>query len=166
MATKAKKRQFYCEQNRQAFNRWRDHTMKQMTAASTVFFGLSSAGLGYVLALLNDNTKPLAAAYSLPFRVFAWAFAVSFIAGIFLVINRLEDFRRTADIVKNRDENTEARDSDKPIPHPDLDDRREQTGLLGGLTWILFYTQLVGIGVGGGAFLWFIWSLYGSKLTT
>ena len=33
MATKTKKRKFYCEQNRQAFNRWRDHAMKQMTAA-------------------------------------------------------------------------------------------------------------------------------------
>jgi hypothetical protein len=162
MATNTKKRQFYCEKNRQAFNRWRDHTIKQITAASAVLFGLSSAGLGYVLALLNDHGKQLDVAHSVSFGIFAAAFAISFVAGIFLVINRLDDFRKTAKIVKDRDENDEARATNRPIPHPDLDDQREETGLLGRSTWVLFYTQLAGIGIGGGAFLsLIIMSLYG-----
>lgn len=161
MANNAQKRQFFCEKNRQAFNRWRDHTIKQMTAASVVLFGLSSAGLGYVLALLNDHGKEFDTTHSLSFRIFAVAFAFSFVAGIFLVINRLEDFRKTAKIVKDRDENDEARAANKPAPHPDLDDQREETGLLGRFTWILFYIQLAGVGIGGGAFISLIMSLYG-----
>src|SRR5438270_1587073 len=149
MANQLKKRRFYCEKNRHAFNRWRDHAIKQMTAASAVIFGLSSAGLGYVLALLNDTAKRLDLAHNVFFEVFVAALTVSFIAGIVLVINRLDDFRKTSNIVKKRDENDEARANNKPIPNPDLDDEREESGLIGRLTWILFYTQLIGIGIGG-----------------
>ena len=166
MTHKPKKRRFYDDSNRQAFVRWRENTMKQMTAASSVLFAVSSAGMGYVLALLADEAKQPNIAGRLSFTVFAVSLALSFVAGVFLVINRLEDFRRTSNIVKLRDENDEARASGTQMPHPGLDDLRDESRLLGRLTWFLFYVQLFGIGVGGGAFMYLIWSLYGSRFTT
>jgi hypothetical protein len=166
MSGKVKKRKFYDDKNRQAFVHWRDNTMQHVTAASSVFFGLSAAGMGYVLALLDDETKHLGVAHCWPFRIFAASFALSFLAGIVLVIIRLEDFRKTSNIVKFRDENDEARALNRKIPHPDLDDLRDETSLLGRLTWMFFYVQLAGFGIGGVAFACFIWSLHHLKFTT
>ncbi len=115
------------------------------------------------MALLDDEAKHPCVGHSVSFIIFAASFVVSFAAGVLLVINRLEDVRKTSNIVKFRDQNDEACALNEPIPHPDLDDSRAETRLLARFTWIFFYVQLAGIAIGGGAFVCFIWSLHGSK---
>ncbi|MEN3333380.1 MAG: hypothetical protein V7641_2745 [Blastocatellia bacterium] len=157
MEKKIKKR-FHNDRNRQAFNHWRDHAINQMTAASSMMFGLAGAGLAYSLTLLSAE-KRLITDNNLPiFRLFTVAFALSFMTALFLIFNRLWGFRKTAEIVRARD----AKEANEPVELTDVDDIREDSGFIDAMTWILFGFQFVSFVIGGAGVIYFMWRIYGT----
>jgi hypothetical protein len=71
----------------------------------------------------------------------------SFFAGILLVINRLNDFRKTAELVKNKKEEFEIEHNLKTSNNLDLIKfdiikLKKDTDLLGKKTWKLLYWQV------------------------
>ncbi len=151
----SKRRKFKSDRNREAFNHWHDHQITQISTVSATVFALASAGLGYSLSLLSDEKASLLKSNVPTIRLFTGAFAVSFVAALLLVVNRLEDFRRTKNIVRLRDDDPN---------HPELKGRRRVVDRLERWTWILFYGQLITFGVGGVTIIVFFWANYGSKL--
>lgn len=154
MKKKPTTQKFKNDKNRDAFNHWRDHAIAQMTAASTMMFGLASAGLAYTLSQLAPAKSALFKSNELLFDLFTWAFAVSFAAAVILVINRLESFRKTANVVRLRDEEGSTED---------LATLRKGVRLMDHFTWALFYVQLLSFGFGGGAILILMWYLYTAR---
>jgi uncharacterized membrane protein YhaH (DUF805 family) len=151
----SKRRKFKSDRNRDAFNRWHDHQINQITTVSATVFALASAGLGYSLSLLSDEKVTLLKANVPAIRLFTFAFAISFVAALLLVVNRLEDFRRTKNIVRLRDDDPQ---------HPELESRRRVVNRFERWTWILFYVQFIAFIVGGATIIVFFWYNYGSKL--
>ena len=139
------RQRFKSDKNREAFNRWRDHAIEQITSASSMMFGLASAGLAYSLTMLSLEKSQIIQRHLSTFRFFTWAFAISFIAAFLLVFNRLEGFRKTAEIVRARD----ARDAGESSNIQDVNDLREESGFIDAITWVLFYTQFLSFLAGG-----------------
>jgi ABC-type multidrug transport system fused ATPase/permease subunit len=155
MPGKSKKTRFKSDKNREAFARWRQLAIDQMTSASTMMFGLVSAGIAYAVALLSSDKSIVTAANAFTFKLFTWSFVISFVAAILLVFNRLQSFRNTAQIIKLRDDASNSEE---------LDDLRADVLFIDWRSWLLFYVELVTFAFGGGCFIAFLWNLYGTKL--
>jgi hypothetical protein len=133
----------------------RDHQIKQLGAASNTLFALASAGLRYSLSLLSESSKSLVANNTACIRLFTCAFAVSFLLGFLSIFNRLEDFRRSKERHKRRDESHDAAEV-KTI--------YRTTRRIGAWTWGLLYAQALFFAFGGGTIIYFWIANYGKKL--
>jgi hypothetical protein len=98
---------FKSDKNRKSFQRWSDHRINQMTAATSLMFAISSAALGYAISVLSHEKTPVDKIATWPFVLAAAAFAISFVCGILVVFNRLDAFRETCEIIKLRDKREE-----------------------------------------------------------
>ena len=144
------KAHFNSNRNRQAFARWRELAIQQMTSASTMMFGLVCAGLAYSLALLGSYKSIVSAKNDFPFELFTGSFAISFLCALFLMLKHLQSFQKTANLIKERDE---ASNSGALVPLP------QDVCFLDGWTWALFRIQLVTFALGGVVLLIFICKL-------
>jgi len=120
-----------------------------------MMFGLVSAGIAYALTLLSSDKSIVSDNNAFTFKLFTWSFVISFFAGILLAFNRLQSFRRTARIIKLRDD---ASDLEQ------LSDLRGDVEFIDWRSWLLFYVQLATFAFGGGSLIAFLWNLYGTKL--
>jgi hypothetical protein len=123
---------FKSSDKRAAFERWHDHQVEQLGASSNTLFVLASAGLGYSLALLSGSNQSLAENNTGSILLFTCAFAVSFLLGFLSIFNRLEDFRKTKQRHRLRDESPD---------DAELMTMYRTTRRIGAWTWGLLYAQ-------------------------
>jgi hypothetical protein len=138
-----------------SFVQWQSITIGQLTYAINLILGFSVAALGFeVTLLLNGKFDPppcwqkfefVAALFS-PFLL---ALSVGF--GIWLVINRLRDFRATTTAARKREEGS-SEEAIKPY--------RNLYRKLGTRTWCLFWLQIGTFGVGIAVFLIVVTSIF------
>jgi hypothetical protein len=134
----------------QSFVRWQAITREQLTYAINLILGLSVAALGYELSLaLNSKFSDLICANELAFSISCafittsvlsvFALLVSVGVGIWVILNRLVDFRLTQEIARHRENG--AMDEDLNID-------RERSRVLGERTWCLFKGQICSFAAG------------------
>ena len=123
------------------FARWQSITIAQLTFATNMIFTLSIAVLGFEVALLLKQDLALPGLQKWGFLLSLLATAASIITGIWLVINRLSDFRATKDAARLRID----------CRHDEADRRSAHANELGAHTWRLFWWQIGSFG-GGIAF--------------
>lgn len=124
------------------FVRWQAITIAQLTYAANLIFTLTVALLGFEVTLLLKQDFALPGLQKWGFLVSLLATAASIAAGIWLVVNRLRDFRATKDAARLR---TKGRndEADRCSAHADE---------VGAHTWRLFWWQ-IGLFASGIAFL-------------
>lgn len=141
---------FKCPQKREAFERWHDHQIEQLGAASNTLFVLASAAFGYSLTLLSDSNKFLVHNHPVCFCLYTSAFAVSFMLGLISIGNRLEDFYRTKQRHKLRDmRDAEKSDKEKAKLIQQAKALYKTTRRIGSWTWFILYCQGISFFLGG-----------------
>ena len=135
-----------------SFVRWQKYTLDQLTYSVNLILTLSTASLGFAVALLINKDFPLTS-----FPLWSWGkilFLLTLLAlfasmglGIWCVINRLYDFRTTKDTARQREKGTSDEEL-KPL--------RLKYEDYGAKTWKIFWGQ---IGCFGFAVLTFILSM-------
>jgi len=111
--------------------RWQALTIQQFSNAVNLILGLSLAVLGFQINLLTNINFAPSSCQKLFFTVSASLVFLSAAAGTLCTINRLRDFRETANTARAQERG-----------HNDLaDHHREQSRQLGKLTWRLFWFQ-------------------------
>lgn len=120
--------------NRESSVRWQGRMIEQFGYSLNLILGLSVATLGYEISyLLNEDYKLncwqiICAVISVIFLLF------SIFLGLYCVVNRLRDFRATAETAYKRENGASKLD---------LQPLRELTKRLGGKTWRLFKWQAI-----------------------
>jgi len=135
---------FKSDKNRKSFQRWSDHRINQLTAATSLIFAISSAALGYMLSVFSDEEIPIDKLATWRFALAVVAFFISFACGVMLVFNRLKAFRQTCEIIKLRDKGDDYGRLEK------LRDNNHASDLW---TWRLFKIQVGSFGFGGFLFI-------------
>ena len=120
---------FMAEQS-EPFVQWQSITREQFTVATSLILGLAVGALGYQATILLDGSTTEVT--RLQFGS-ALCFAISVTFGIFVVINRLRDFRWTTRMVKLH-ENGEGRD--------EVNSLKVWTNTAGVWSWRLFWAQV------------------------
>jgi hypothetical protein len=125
----------------ESFVRWQATTISQLGYAINLILSLSVASLGFSLLLIKDQD----------FRPGFWTrllidLSVAFLilsvcVGVGCVINRLQDFRKTASIARDRKDwqNVGLTKEETDLK---LRERRATVERLGKRTWKLFYAQI------------------------
>jgi hypothetical protein len=122
-----------------SFVRWQSIAIGQLTYAANLILGLSIAALGFqITLLLPDRFRP-SACQKYAFLLSMLLLALSIIFGLWLVINRLRDFRATETAARMREE---GESGVKIEPYRVLYRR------LGAITWRLFWWQVSTFGAG------------------
>jgi hypothetical protein len=116
--------------------RWQGNTIAQLSAALSLFSGLSIAALGFLFSLLRDPRFAPRGADAVVFLVALLGFFVSTVAGVAAVITRLLDFRLTA---------RKVRESKTEEPHTFFG--TDASGY-GRATWGLFWVLVIAFAVG------------------
>ena len=131
-----------------SFVRWQSIRITQFGHVTNLILTFATASLGFALTLLKDSRIGY---ISCSFCI--WVLAVvtllgSIAVGIWCSINRLHDFRETAQIARKREE-MEATGALAPTEmEARLEYQRKLSKERGELTWVLFYWQIGTFGVG------------------
>jgi lysylphosphatidylglycerol synthetase-like protein (DUF2156 family) len=153
-----------------SFVRWQATALTQLGYAVNLILSFATASLGFSLTLAKDASyKPTCAA-----RYF-WIAAVlllvtSITFGVWCVLNRLADFRKTTQIAKDREILTRDELQDQlPKEYKEsirirLECRRLKTQSLSDRTRICFYLQVAAFGAGDCALLLAFVVAYRAKL--
>jgi hypothetical protein len=115
------------------FSRWQQISIKQLSFAINLVVVLATGSLGFALSLLSSDKFSPSSCAKVFYDFGCIAMLTSIGLGIWAVINRLRDFRLTAQIAKEREEKP---DGEK------LKEMRTLSDKLGGNSWILFWCQL------------------------
>lgn len=126
----------------ESFIRWQAVTRNHFSSVSNLILGLATGLLGFLVsgfASPQPSTKCLLVVNTISLVLLALSVALA----VWCAINRLRDFRTTAQIARSRSKNKDIF----------LDDR-ENLKIIGQLSWRLFWWQLVlfGFGASGIAF--------------
>jgi uncharacterized membrane protein YhaH (DUF805 family) len=133
--------------DRDSFVRWQAITIKQLGYTSNLISTFSVAALGYSFTLLKDaDYKNNTARLSWILTTILFFFSLCF--ALFVAVNRLHDFRGTAERARKK--------AGAPF--------RGLLRILGRRTWCAFYTQLVLFGLGVFTLAVTTLELFGSKL--
>ncbi|HEY1749585.1 MAG TPA: hypothetical protein VGG11_22850 [Xanthobacteraceae bacterium] len=119
-------------EDQERFTRWQAITIAQLTLATNMIFTLSVALLGFEVALMLKSDFALPGLQKWGFLLSLFATAGSIAAGIWLVINRLRDFRATKDAARLRLDGN----------HEEANRRSTYANDLGAHTWRLFWWQI------------------------
>lgn len=130
------------------FIRWQKIAIDQLGYALNLIFTLAVAGLAYFFSLLRDKTFVPGSSAKCALILGFVALSVAAICGLLCTLNRLRDFRGTAQRAHNSQD------------APTQDDLRA----LGRLTWWLFYVLIASFGVGILALAIALLLTYGGKL--
>jgi len=128
--------------------RWQKLVIEQLGYTLNLVFALTIAALGYVFVLLKDISFPAPEARWVVLLALI-LLTVSVFASFGCILNRLSDFRGTAQRVRG-----------KPDAPP-----KEELRELGRLTWCLFYISLIAFVGGVTALGVALLETYGSKLS-
>jgi polyferredoxin len=131
------------------FQRWQKIAVDQLSYALNLIFTLSIAALGYCFSLLRDGAfKPGVSAKCTMLLAIA-SLAASAFCGLACIINRLWDFRGTAQRARGRED------------APTQDELRG----LGRRTWVLFYCHCAMFSLGVVALAIALLLTYSGKLS-
>jgi hypothetical protein len=136
---------FKSDKNRDSFQKWSAHRINQVTAATSLMFVIASAALGYMISQLIDTKIPIQNIATWPFAIGIVAFTVSTISGVVVVFNRLDSFRETCEIIKERD---------KKHDKASVEEKRRENEETDAWTTAAFKVQF--LGVAAGAFSLFV----------
>jgi hypothetical protein len=124
-----------------SFVRWQSITIGQLTYAINLILGFSVATLGFQVTLvLSDKFNPVSwqkYAFSLSLALLA----ASLVFGIWVVINRLRDFRTTMKAARER-EKLERKGAREEEIKKEIEPYRVLYRKLGERTWCLFRWQV------------------------
>lgn len=122
----------------ESFVRWQAITRDYFSSVSNLVLGLATGLLAFLVSGLTTsqpNTKCLLIVGTISLALLA----ASVVLAVWCAINRLRDFRATAQIAR-------LRSKDGPVPF----DARQESKIMGQLSWRLFWWQLVLFGFGAG----------------
>ena len=122
----------------ESFVRWQGITRDYFSNVSNLVLGLATGLLAFLVSGLTasqPNSKCLLIVGTLSLVLLA----ASVVLAVWCAINRLRDFRATAQIARSRSK-------DEPVPS----DARQESKIMGQLSWRLFWWQLVLFGLGAG----------------
>ncbi len=114
-----------------SYTRWQNIRITQLGFANNLIIGLSVGSLGYLMNFINNTNS-----FNTFQKILIWIdcplLLISCLVGLLLIINRLEDFKITAQIVRKREfeENM------------NIEILRSLTKELGEKTWNLFIWQV------------------------
>ena len=133
--------------DRESFVRWQTVTRDYFSSVSNLVLGLATG----LLAFLVSGVVPSPPTSNCLLAVATGSMillAVSVGLAVWCAINRLRDFRLTAQIARSRYKGEQV-----------SSDARQETKVLGQLSWLLFWWQLLlfGFGAGGVAVTVIIW---------
>lgn len=143
------------EKASRSYVRWQGITIKQMTYSINLILGFATGLLAYEVNLIINPNLNLTSNSKCFFLVSLLLILFSMFFGLWCVINRLKDFRKTAKIARKREKN----ETDN-----ELESLRNDVRNLGKWTWILFNLQIFCFGLGFVFLLTSVVIQYHSKL--
>ena len=135
-----------------AFVRWQGIAIAQFTYATNVILGLAVATLGFAVTLLLSKEYVPVFWQKCVFFLGLLAIVVSIATGIWCAVNRLRDFRATANTARQR------------LKGANADNSRDVAEGLGKCTWRLFWFQIASFGVALLAIILGVGGVISSKL--
>lgn len=127
------------KKNRESSIRWQGRTIEQFGYALNLILGLSVAALGFELSLLLGDEFERVRWQNCLLVISLLSLLLSVAVGLWCVVNRLRDFRATAETARNREDMASALE---------LQPLRTLTRTLGDRTWLLFWWQIAAFGIG------------------
>jgi len=121
-----------------SFVRWQSVTRDYFSSTSNLVLGLATGLLAFLVSGFASS-QPIAKCLLIVGTISLVLLASSVALAVWCAINRLRDFRATARIARLRSKS-------EPVPPGS----REETRILGQLSWRLFWWQLVLFGFGAG----------------
>jgi uncharacterized membrane protein YbhN (UPF0104 family) len=125
--------------NRESSIRWQGRTIEQLGYALNLILGLTVAALGFEVSLILNKDFHRAGWQKCILSISLLALVLSVAVGLWCVLNRLRDFRTTAETAWKR-ENDASDIKLQPL--------RTLTRTLGKRTWVLFQWQLWSFSLG------------------
>ncbi|WP_340158744.1 hypothetical protein [uncultured Maribacter sp.] len=119
------------------YNKWENHRITQLSFINNLVIVLSVALIGYVFDFIKPSNIILNCTQKFFFWVGLLLIIVSVFVGILTAINRLEDFRLTAKIARNREKNNREK----------IKADRNQAKIIGKKTWCQFVWQIATFGI-------------------
>ncbi|SRR6266851_6207315 len=117
------------------FTRWQSITIAQLGYAVNLVLSFSVASLGFALSLAKDTTQLVSNCWAKHLLLFSLVLILlSMGAGLWCVINRLTDFRKTESIARDKERGE--------LPQCEYARRKAETDKLGRRTWLLFQWQI------------------------
>lgn len=120
----------------ESFVRWQAITRDYFSSVSNLVLGLATGLLAFLVSGLT-SPQPITKCLLIVGTVSLALLAASVVLAVWCAINRLRDFRATAQIARSRSK-------DEPVPS----DARQESKIMGQLSWRLFWWQLVLFGFG------------------
>lgn len=126
-------------ENRESSIRWQGRTIEQFGYALNLILGLSVAAIGFEVSLLLSEGFEKTGWQSSLFVVSMLSLLLSFVVGLWCIVNRLQDFRETTKTARKREDGSSALE---------LQPLRTLARTLGKRTWVLFWWQIFTFGAG------------------
>src|ERR1700730_7532256 len=113
------------------FTRWQSITIAQLGYAINLILTFDAASLGFVLSITKDTTQLATNCWARHLLLFSVVLILlSMAAGLWCIINRLIDFRKTESIARDKERGE--------LPACECAIRKAETDKLGKRTWHLF----------------------------
>ncbi len=124
--------------NNDSYVRWQNIRITQLGFANNLLIALGVTLIGFTLEFIQADELILNCFQKFLFWIGITLSVVSIALGVYVVINRLKDFKLTAQIARKREkENTSG-----------IDEDRAQADTLGKKTWNCFIWQVVTFSIG------------------
>jgi uncharacterized membrane protein YbhN (UPF0104 family) len=153
-----------------SFIRWQTTALAQLGHVSNLILSFATASLGFSLALVKDEHYLPSGATKGLWIAAVLLLAISIILGIWCALNRLADFRETAQNARDRErlEREELQDllpiSERERIRIRLECRRLRDDALGERTRLLLYFQIAAFGAGVMALILAFAAAYQAKI--
>jgi len=122
----------------ESFVRWQAVTRDYFSTVSNLVLGLATGLLAFLVSSLSSS-QPTTKCLLIVGTISLALLASSVVLAIWCAINRLRDFRATAQIARSRSKG-------EPVPSG----ARQESKIMGQLSWCLFWWQLVLFSFGAG----------------
>jgi hypothetical protein len=127
------------EDENEPYTRWQGFRINQLGVCISLFLTFAVATLGFSINLLSQTNYAITECFAKVYFLFSLAGGLlSVLLGSIACLTRLADFRKTANVVRNRSD-----DSMKA----EVERWRNDYKRLGKWTWRLFKGQLLGFGL-------------------
>ena len=118
--------------------RWQSNAMQQLGQANNLILAFAVATIAFEFKLLLDQPTTALCGLLFGFGASILFLGLSFLLGLYVVFNRLEDFRESAHAARALEDGDKAKHAN----------HSEKAKKLGPKTWCVFRTQLWSFGLG------------------